>query len=159
MTNCFKFVPHLLTMSFATPAILNEIAQELDLGFRAFIHKETGQLVFIPDLMNYPDIEIEAWKEETALLEKHPSDFEEICKWESWEAFRVMEAFVNEVSGDRRLQIRLLDALEGKKPFSRFKYVIDNSGPYRQQWFDFKHQRMMEYVAQQLEALAFKPGQ
>lgn len=27
------------------------------------------------------------------------------------------------------------------EPFQNFKYEIDNSGEYRQQWFDFKQER------------------
>jgi hypothetical protein len=33
---------------------------------------------------------------------------------------------------------------------------VDNSGSYRQKWFDFKNQRLIEWVKDQLEILEFK---
>ncbi|MGQ1948702.1 hypothetical protein ACT3CD_16545 [Geofilum sp. OHC36d9] len=39
---------------------------------------------------------------------------------------------------DTRLQDKLINALNRPNPFQNFKWQIDNSGEYRQQWFDFK---------------------
>jgi hypothetical protein len=42
-------------------------------------------------------------------------------------------------------------ALNKSKPFRNFKWVIDNSGAYRNQWFEFKKNRYIEYVKEQIE--------
>ena len=48
-----------------------------------------------------------------------------------------------------RLQDRLINALNKSKPFQNFKRQIDNSGEYRQFWFDFKKKRYIEWVKEQ----------
>jgi len=40
----------------------------------------------------------------------------------------------------------LINALNRKKPFREFKFEIDNSNMYRQQWFDFKNAQLKEWV-------------
>ena len=44
--------------------------------------------------------------------------------------------------------------LSKKKPFREFKFVIDNSGAYRQEWFDFKNRKLEEFVRNRLNELA-----
>ena len=55
-----------------------------------------------------------------------------------------------------KLRESLINALNKKHPFQNFKWIIDNSGPYRQKWFDFKNQRLIEWVKDQLEILDFE---
>jgi len=50
-----------------------------------------------------------------------------------------------------RLQDRLINALNKSKPFQNFKWQIDNSGEYRQQWFDFKNMHYIELVKKQID--------
>ncbi len=52
------------------------------------------------------------------------------------QSFRVMEAFIETVK-DKSLQAKLVHALEKKRPFANFKFIIDNSH-VRQQWFGFR---------------------
>lgn len=33
-----------------------------------------------------------------------------------------------------------------RRPFREFKFVIDNSGIYREQWFDFKNAQLKQWV-------------
>jgi hypothetical protein len=48
------------------------------------------------------------------------------------------------------LQEKLFNALNRKHPFREFKFVIDNSGEYRNAWFDFKNKQYFEWVENQL---------
>ncbi|MBP1840670.1 hypothetical protein [Formosa algae] len=41
--------------------------------------------------------------------------------------------------------------LEQKKPFSHFKYAIDNS-PHRKDWFDFKNSAIENIITQFINA-------
>jgi Uncharacterised protein family (UPF0158) len=96
------------------------------------------------------DIDKTAWKEEFAKLRKKTA-FQEIVAMESRDSFSVMEDFANQVN-DARLQEKLFNALNRKHPFREFKFVIDNSGEYRNAWFDFKNKRYFEWVENQLQA-------
>jgi 5'-deoxynucleotidase YfbR-like HD superfamily hydrolase len=129
---------------------VKEIAEQLDCGFRAFYHKQSDELVFVPDMDKYFDIDKTAWKEEFAKLRKR-SAFQEIEAMKSSDSFNVMEDFAEQVN-DTKLQEKLFNALNRKHPFREFKFVIDNSGEYRNTWFDFKNKRYLEWVENQLKA-------
>jgi hypothetical protein len=60
-----------------------------------------------------------------------------------------MEKFIENFN-DERLRDKLWEALGGPKPVWNFKFEVDNSGPYRQKWFDFKKQQLIEWVKGQL---------
>ena len=131
---------------------IKEIAEQLDCGLRAFIHKTSGQLLFVPDENNLTEIDLAPWDEELEQLENNFTDYYEIEKWTSSEAFEIMSDFTDQVS-DNKLQSRLYDALRKNKPFREFKFVIDNSGTFRQLWFDFKNKSQQDFVARQLNRL------
>ncbi len=131
---------------------IKEIAEQLDCGFRAFIHKKTGQLLFVPDNNNYPDIDLDSWDEELEQIENNFTDYYEIDKWTSDEAFETMSEFADQLT-DSNLQNRLFDALRKNKPFREFKSVIDNSGDFRQKWFDFIKKWQQDFVERQLNRL------
>lgn len=52
---------------------------------------------------------------------------------------------------DSKLQDKLRSALNRPKPFKNFKWQIDNSGVFRQQWFDFKKMRYIHWVKEQID--------
>ena len=139
-------------MNSTTTDIVKEIAEQLDCGFRAFIHKTSGQLLFVPDENCLTEIELDPWNEELEELENNFTDYYEIDKWTSSEAFETMSEFADQLT-DKDLQSRLFDALRKKKPFKEFKFVIDNSGDFRQQWFDFKNKWQQDFVTRQLNRL------
>ena len=56
-----------------------------------------------------------------------------------------MEAFANQVS-NQRLQNRLFDALNKRKPFRHFREIVDDHEPTRQAWFKFNTAKFEEYV-------------
>jgi hypothetical protein len=130
--------------------IVNEIVQQLDCGFRVFIHKKTEKLVCFPDTENEFYIEENEWDEEMKEIEEHGDEYHEIDKWTSNKAFHFMHDFAELEVNSTKLKNQLLYALEGKKPFRRFKDVIDFSGEYRERWFAYKLKRESEYVAEQL---------
>jgi DNA mismatch repair ATPase MutL len=139
-------------MTSTTTDMVKEIAEQLDCGFRAFIHKTTGQILFVPDENNLTEIDLDPWDEELEQLENNFTDYHEIDKWTSSEAFETMSEFANQLT-DISLQSRLFDALKKNKPFREFKFVIDNSGDFRQQWFNFKNKWQQDFVARQLNTL------
>jgi len=139
-------------MNSSTTETTKEIAEQLDCGLRAFIHKTSGQLLFVPEENDLTDVDLDPWKDDLELLKKNSKEYHEIEKWTSGDGFEMMSEFANQVS-DNNFQRRLFEALKKNKPFREFKFVIDNSGDFRQQWFDFKNKWHQDFVARQLNKL------
>jgi uncharacterized protein YdcH (DUF465 family) len=130
---------------------IKEIAEQIDCGFRAFYHLQTGDLLFIPDTLKYPEIETKAWREEIKELKKNSNDYAEIEAMDSSDSIELMRDFTELLDDSNPLKKKLTTALTNKKPFREFKFVIDNSGEYRQQWFDFKNLRLQQWVENQID--------
>ena len=62
-----------------------------------------------------------------------------------------MEDFTDELPDNTRIKVTLIETLNKRKPFREFKYEIENSGEYRQLCFDFKNQKMIEYVRDRID--------
>lgn len=128
---------------------IKEIADQLDCGFKVFYHKETGELMVLPDTDRDFGMDTEDWQEDLDKLEENFMDYQEIHAMESRDSFRVMADFAEQLA-DEKLQSKLIHALNNKKLFSGFKFVIDNEDEQRQSWFDFKNRRYMEWTEEQL---------
>lgn len=137
-------------MKSVNPEIIQKIAEQLNCGLRAFVHRTTKQLLFVPNLNSPFEIELEPWAEELEELEKNEEDYFEIDRWTSSDAYNAMVDFTEQLS-NRKLQIKLSEALERRKPFREFNFVIDNSGEYRDAWFEFRDEWQRNFVARQLK--------
>lgn len=137
-------------MATLTQEQIKEIADQLDCGFRCFWNRKSNELIFLPDPLKHPLMEMEVWAEE---MEKVDTDFDDIKVIEpldSREAFEIMIEFTETLADSNKLKGKLINALNKRKPFREFKFVIDNSGEYRQQWFDFKACKMQEWVKREI---------
>jgi hypothetical protein len=134
---------------------IKEIAEELDCGMRCYINKETGEIKTVLNFESWQTDDREPWEDVLNDLEENWDKYFEIERMESHESFEVMAGFAESVDS-RELRDALIGALNKKHPFQNFKWVVDNSGPYRQKWFDFKNQRLIEWVNGQLENLPIK---
>jgi len=56
-----------------------------------------------------------------------------------------------EIVDDSILQNKLINALNRPKPFQNFKWQIDNSGEFRQRWFDFKNRCYISSIKTQID--------
>lgn len=138
-------------MEFITAQQIKEIADELDTGMRCFWNRKTNELAFVPDEMSMPDFDTEPWQEEFDKIEEHAGDYVEIERPQSRDSFQFMEEFTESLPDNLKLKSTLLRALERKKPFREFKYEIDDSGEYREQWFAFKDSKLRQWVKDQIE--------
>jgi len=134
---------------------IKEIAEELDCGMRCYINKETGEIKTVLNFESWQADDRESWEDVLNDLDENWDKYFEIERMESHESFEVMAGFAESVDS-RELRDALIGALNKKHPFQNFKWVVDNSGPYRQKWFDFKNQRLIEWVNDQLEVLDFE---
>jgi hypothetical protein len=133
-------------MPTLTAQQIKEIAEQLDCGFRSFWQKTTGELLFVPDLNNNPYADAEFYGEDLEKLDNNFGDYIEIEKPNSNDSFEIMANFTEYLNDNDKIKTDLINALNKKKPFREFKFVIDNSGVYRQQWFDFKNAQLKQWV-------------
>jgi hypothetical protein len=138
-------------MKFPSDEVIKEIAGEVDGGFNCYLHKENFEIIAIPNELRFLDIDEELWQESIDIVENNPGAYFVIEPLESRESFKIMEHFIDTLAENSRLRDRLIHALNRSKPFHNFKYEIDNSGEYRQKWFDFKQAQIEEHVRKLIE--------
>lgn len=132
---------------------IKEIAEMLNCGFRCFCNKVTGEVIFIPDENKYSFIDWDDWANDLKNIRKNHLDYHEIEPLESRDLFNIMIEFTESLEDNNSLKERLIGALNKRKPFRGFKYVIDNSGIYRQQWYSFKENCIQEWVKREIDRI------
>ena len=120
---------------------LKTIADDLQMGMVCYLHRQTGAVISFPDSRQFPDTT--DWQTEVDLVATDPDSYVAITPMSSRESFQIMEQFADQLS-DEAFRNRLLHALGQPKPFQRFKSLVDESDPYRQQWYDFRDAKTIE---------------
>ena len=131
---------------------IKEITGDLDCGMKCYYNKKTKEITTIIDFDSHYGADEELWEDVIKELEENWMNYIEIERMDSRESFLVMEDFAYSVDS-ASLQEKLINALNRSKPFSNFKRIIDNSGDYRQKWFDFKNQKYIEWVEEKISEL------
>ncbi len=102
-------------------------------NLRSYINIETMEVEMYPSEDHFFDDEEDLAVE----AENNPAKFIPVETVSSREAFKVMEDFVDTVA-DQVMQQRLIDAINGRKPFANFNHLVHTTSA-REQWFDFKN--------------------
>lgn len=121
----------------------------MEAGFRSFFNLKTGELKMLPAL-DLLDEDEESWKKVIREIEKNRKFYYEFQMIDSRESYRIMADFAESVN-DKKIKENLVEALNRPKPFRNFKFQVDNSGEYRNQWFAFQIERYIEFVKKQIE--------
>jgi hypothetical protein len=129
---------------------IEEIAGNLDCGMRCFYNLKTGDIKTLLNFDSWIGTDEEPWEEESKEIDENWDDYFEFTGFEAHESFRIMADFAERID-DQKLQNQLINALNRPKPFRNFKWQIDNSGEYRQQWFDYKKMRYVQWVKEQID--------
>lgn len=131
--------------------IIQVIAENLDCGNDCYYNPETNEIVTIPNFSHISDEEEfkEIFRVDLAKGNKRKADFIKFEVLESFESFKIMERFVEQMN-DQQFKSELENTLRNKKPFQNFKYSIENS-VLRQNWFDFKQSELEKMVENQLD--------
>jgi predicted nuclease with TOPRIM domain len=129
---------------------IKEVADNLDCGLKCYYNTKTGEIKSVIDQESWLDTDMEPWEEELAEIEENWDDYIAFDNLETHESFEIMEDFAERIN-DAQLQKRVFHALNNKKPFRNFSSVIDNSGEYREQWFNYKRARYIQEVKDQIE--------
>lgn len=130
---------------------IREIAEYFDTGLLPFFNIKTGKIEAIPDFDKLLGVEFDPdWQPIIEQIEENPDDWVAFEKFESWESYKMMESFIATVD-DEKLGQELYAAIQKRKPFSSFKWVINDAGEFRQKWFDFKEKYFMNHVRRQIK--------
>ena len=131
--------------------IINEIAQELDCGNDCYFNPKTKEIIAIPNYSIISDEELfeEFFGSDVEKVNEQGADFIKLEVLQSFESFKIMERFVEQID-DQLFKAKLENALQRRKPFRNFKYLIDDSD-FRQDWFDFKQNELEKRVEKELE--------
>jgi len=129
---------------------IKEVAENLDCGMRCFYNLKSGELKSVLNFDNWDGADEEQWKDDLNDIENNWIDLFEFEGMTSNDSFKVMADFTKNVN-NKRLRAKLINALNRPKPFRKFKLHIENSGDYRQEWFDFKNLCYIEWVKDQIE--------
>ena len=134
-------------------SVVSETADSISAGLVCFINGDTLEIESLPkDALEDP-YEFEAMTGETlesmGLKHYEWKNCIEIEPVDSHESFKIMEGFADKVP-DNKLKQKLFNALNRKRPFANFKYLIDNSN-YHQNWFDYRQAWLEQYVYDLLE--------
>jgi len=130
--------------------IIREIAQELDCGNDCYYNLKNNEIIAIPNFSQISDEDEfkEAFQADLIRVEKQKADLIKFEVLESFESFKIMERFVEQLP-DQKLQSELKNVLANKKPFQNFKYLMDHSD-FRKDWFEFKQTELEGIVENQL---------
>ena len=141
----------LLLENDITPKILKEIAEETNCGMVCYLHKKTKEIKSIIDFDQNYYADPEGWEDLIEEIEKNKNQYWRFEQMETYESFRVMEKFAEQLDNDN-LKDKLFRALNKRKPFQNFKYIVDNSGEYRQKWFQFRDEAWEQHVLRQFKS-------
>lgn len=99
-----------------------------------YLDLETGEIQFVTDDMEMDDEDMPNW---LRAIKENPKRFYEVPPIPSYMSYDFMKDFVEEeVSGE--VQDVLADALEGRKPFRRFKDAIADYPEVEKAWYAYE---------------------
>lgn len=128
--------------------LIFKIADELLAGFVCFLNPDTLEIESMPEIFLQDPEEFElitgGSADDFGGNHKSWSKCIEIEPMHSHESYKVMENFTDQLE-DTTFQQKLFNALNRRKPFANFKFLVENSD-YRQQWFDFRLKQWEYYV-------------
>lgn len=118
---------------------------------RCYCNIKNGEIKTLIDFDDWESADEKLWDEEAKEIEENWSDYIEFTGFESHESYRIMEDFAESIDNEE-LRHQLINALNRPKLFRNFKERIDNSGDYRQHWFEYKKKCFIEHVREQIKA-------
>jgi len=113
----------------------------------SYLHLSTGEVLRVVDGIADPEMH-QRIASDTSYLRVEPVSSREQYRW--------MERFIPMVE-DKPLSDLLVQAIDGKGAFRRFKDVLMSHGAERERWFAFRSERLRVFMEAWLAAHALKP--
>ncbi len=131
---------------------VHDIANSLLAGYLCYFNPDTLEVENVPKLLieDPHEFEMQTGFTYEDMAGKHDKWKKciEVEPMESRDSFKVMQHFT-ETAYDVDFKNKLIHALNNRKPFANFKYLVDNSD-YRQEWFDFRDKEWEMFVWDQI---------
>ena len=130
--------------------LIKEIAEHNDCGMNDFVNTESFKIIYIPIEFNNDLADSEGFHESD--LKEIDENYHLMFKIEppsSNESFVIMEKIADKIY-ESNLRTALINALNRRKPFANFKYIIDNSN-VREDWFKHKTHELEKRVKIEFE--------
>lgn len=126
-----------------TEQMLREITEDLEMGATCYVDKNTGEVLSIPEGWD-SFVDRKLWQDIIDKIDQNWEDYWVIRPMESWDAFEVMEDFVDSLE-DSKVARRLTNSLQHRKSFQQFKRMIHESD-LQKEWFAYKLKRYADYI-------------
>jgi len=126
---------------------IREMSELILCGHLCFLNTITGDFDYHPAEMDFFPDEDNPWQEVIDKIENNCGDYIRIEPMNSTQSFAVMESFADQLVSE--LRKKLLTTLNRPKPFRNFNYLIHESD-FRQEWFDYRKKRNVEWVREQI---------
>jgi hypothetical protein len=129
---------------------------------RYFLNADTGALVFITDddsahLSEYgPDDPDHPSRLSLDLLQSRDAMYLQVPSVTSRQSYEFMHDYIATVT-DARLRILLEEALTERKPFRRFRSVLDRNPDERHRWHEYKSARVSALMLAWLRGEGIEP--
>jgi hypothetical protein len=117
---------------------------------RAFFDRATGELESMPR-----DAEVEGVFDD---ILADPGRWVEILPLAAVQRLELRRQFVEREVSDPHLRLRLAEALQRDRPFTRFEAVLRDGPPLLERWLDFRAEALASLLRAWLSALAVEPG-
>ena len=137
--------------------LINGIAQSINAGLVCYVNMQTMEMIEIyKEMFDVYDLDFED-KEEDEIDEVAKVLKNDLDKIESWdkkleieplysnESYKIMEYFIGDIIPKGSLQEKLYNAINRRKPFANFRYIVDDS-EYLQDWYDYKQNYLEKHV-------------
>jgi len=134
--------------------VIKDIAENLEIGLCSYINKETGEIISIPvDIdIDFIGEEDELWRKDLQTIRKHPKKIIKLTDIPPRYSFEIMDDFISTITNNQ-LKYRLKESIQKSKPFRHFKSEINRADKERDRWFEFKKQRVIEWITARLEEI------
>ncbi len=113
----------------------------------SYLHLATGEVLRVVDGVADPQMHVRIASD---------ANYLRIDPVSSREQYRWMERFIPMVENSES-RGKLMQAIDGKGAFRRFKDVLMTYGPERERWFTFRSERLRTFMEAWLAAHAIKP--
>ncbi|MGF1636197.1 MAG: UPF0158 family protein [Cyclobacteriaceae bacterium] len=130
---------------------IKKVAEMTDKGYKCFVKLDNGKLVYFPDQIRLPAVDMDEWDEAIAEVEENLDDYEEITAMDENQQYGIMEEFADQIN-DKKLRDRLYSTLDSNRPQYNFKWEIESAdATVKNNWAEFKVRKGMEWVEEELE--------
>lgn len=132
---------------------IDDLVGSMECGITIFYVKDEDVIKEALDLKNpeYPNLEDAGSFEEYSEYFEYNDNYEQIYNLSSNESYDMMKDFADSLTNDQ-LQKKLYNALDNRKPFRNFKFIIENSEA-REDWFEFRTKTIRRHFESQIETL------